>query len=462
MYESAHPTTCTDLSPICSTDNEQLAWQPSLPLSQRERTLANIHIIAERMQNPEYVLSKLKKRTEQSQSAHQGGALFSHSFASIAHFYLYLTRALSEQRWEEHAYTYLRLAAQCTHQYPLEKPGLFDGSSGFSLILSAFSEDEPRYADICHQLQQQIASQVITKSWENQDSSVVASDYNIVSGAAGILRYLISLPSPDALIENAILKLLGYLIWLSSENTTGCKNWFVGPERFPSKLNHQEYPDGYFNLGLSHGIPGPLAALALAWNAGYHIPGQQEAIRTLSQWIIEHQIYDEWGVNWPATIPLHLSYHAEQWQTLPPARNAWCYGAPGIASALWLAGDALEDEALHQLALQAIETVLQRPIEQRGISSPTICHGIAGLLTICSRFAHVTHSKLIHEHIPLLTEQILTLCDPNLPFVVQDSDNNGLAIDDPGFLTGSIGVALTLLATSTATEPQWQRALLIA
>ncbi|MBV9691209.1 MAG: lanthionine synthetase C family protein [Ktedonobacteraceae bacterium] len=424
--------------------------------------MANIQVIAERLQNPEYILTVVEKAKKQSRLFHWGGALFSNSFASVAQFYLYLTRCLSEQAWEEHAHKYLRLAAQSTHHYPLEKLGLFDGSSGFALILSAFSEHEPRYHETYNEVQEEIARQVLARRWKRRYSSVEASDYDVMSGVSGIVGYLTSLRSPSIHVEEAILKLLGYLIWLSDEDQPGRKNWFIAPEHLPLERYREEYPDGYLNVGLSHGIAGPLAALALAWKAGYRIPGQREAIERLSQWIVERQVQDEWGINWPTAIPLQMSHSPEQWRMLPSARAAWCYGAPGIASTLWLAGAALQDTSLHQIALQALETVLQRPIEQRNINSPTICHGVAGLLAICLRFAHVSQSQIVQKHISLLTEQILGACHSDLPLTVQDQESNGIFVDDPGFLTGAIGVALVLLAVCTSVEPQWNRALLIA
>ena len=41
-------------------------------------------------------------------------------------------------------------------------------------------------------------------------------------------------------------------------------------------------------------------------------------------------------------------------------------------------------------------------------------------------------------------------------------DDGALTWADPGLLTGAIGIALALLAATTAVEPAWDRMLLVA
>ncbi|MBV9617103.1 MAG: hypothetical protein JO031_16745, partial [Ktedonobacteraceae bacterium] len=112
--------------------------------------------------------------------------------------------------------------------------------------------------------------------------------------------------------------------------------------------------------------------------------------------------------------------------------------------------------------LEAFETVFQRPPAYLYTFSPTLCHGYAGLLAICLRFAQNTDSPIIREQIPRLVEQVLQTCSPEYPLGVRDEEQRGNFVDDPGFLTGAIGVALTLLAAATPVEPAWNRLLLIA
>jgi lantibiotic biosynthesis protein len=433
-------------------------WSVHISSALRDRAVEMLLLIAERLKETEQALAIIERAQQQGKYFRWGGASFSGSFTSLAHLYLYVARSFRGQGWEEPAHRYLRMGAQATQEIPLMSPGLFGGSSGFLMIVSAFCEDEPRYRPTRDRVLKHLAEQILTFPWKREPPGVAFNDYDAVSGAAGILGYLITLQSPADIIQDCIQRLLHFLVWLSDEDERGRKNWLIPPQHLPL----ESYPDGYFNLGLAHGIPGPLAALSLAWKAGYRISGQREAIEQLSRWIVAHQVQDMWGINWPNGVSLAESRSPELWSQLQPTRAAWCYGAPGIASALWQAGDALEDEALHSIAVESIEAVLRRPLCTRDIGSPTICHGIAGLLAICLRFAHVSQSALIKEHVTHLTNQLLDTCSHQLPVGVQDEETKGVFVDDPGFLTGASGVAMVLAAAATTVEPKWDRALLIA
>ncbi|QBD76802.1 hypothetical protein EPA93_12625 [Ktedonosporobacter rubrisoli] len=463
MHETQDPKPeLPDATPVDQL--ERSAWNTLLPASLRERCLETCQLIAERLRDPAQVQAIADQATRQSTSPFfWGGASFSQGPGSEALLYLFMALCFPDQKWDELAHKYLRLAVQNTHQEPLSYPALYSGSAGLAFLLDLFSTYEPRYQKSSQRTNTMLAEQIMAASWPKVVKEVGAHHYDTISGAAGILGYLISLRSPAPVVEDAIQNLLDYLIWLCGEDEQGCKHWFISPEHFPLESYRDNYPTGYFNLGLSHGIPGPLAALALAWQAGYRLEGQREAMLATSQWIATHQVQDQWGLNWPAGVPLEASSSPERWSRLSPSRTAWCYGTPGIAAALWIAGDALEDEALQQFALTGLEASLRHPLHERRIDSPTICHGVAGLLAVCLRFAQrYPTNSLLQEQISLLASQILDACNPDLPLGVQDEEISGNFVDNPGFLTGAIGVNLTLLAAATAVEPRWDRALLLA
>ena len=123
---------------------------------------------------------------------------------------------------------------------------------------------------------------------------------------------------------------------------------------------------------------------------------------------------------------------------------------------------ALNEEKLCQVALEALEAVLRRPVTKRDIDAPTICHGISGLLAICLRFAHETESQTIREYIPLLTRQILEHYNPAFPLGFRNLENREQWIDETGWLTGAAGTALVLLAAALPVEPVWDRVLLLS
>jgi len=126
--------------------------------------------------------------------------------------------------------------------------------------------------------------------------------------------------------------LLEYLTWLDEPaQPVGKERWFIPAALLPNDLQRQDSPQGHFDCGLAHGIPGPLAALALTWLAGYRYPGLHESIAYLGNWVVEHQIHKEWGIDWPGSGPFEHASLSRDWKSLSATRPAWCYGTPGVA-----------------------------------------------------------------------------------------------------------------------------------
>ena len=161
--------------------------------------------------------------------------------------------------------------------------------------------------------------------------------------------------------------------------------------------------------------------------------------------IREKQLCDDWGVNWPSAIQLEetdtpngkaVRVPDSASAVYGPSRCAWCYGAPGIARALWLAGEALDREDYRGLAISAMEAVFRRPIAQRSIPSPTFCHGIARLLQISLRFANDTGRPVFDEEGRLLIEQLLDRYHPDSLLGFRAVEVEDREVDQPGLLDG--------------------------
>jgi hypothetical protein len=236
--------------------------------------------------------------------------------------------------------------------------------------------------------------------------------------------------------------------------------WFTPPEFIPDETTASHYPHGNLNCGLAHGIPGPLAVMAMALEAGSgDMDGLRRATADASAWLVAHRRHDEWGVNWPAMVSLPEPPADPD----APSRTAWCYGSPGVARSLWLAGRALGDTSLQALAVEAMEAVYRRPVPVRNIDSPTFCHGVAGLLQVTLRFWHDTRFDAFARAAAELAGQLLDSYDPDhtlLGFRHLEPGRN--AVDQPGLLDGAPGVALALLAAATDVEPVWDRLFLLA
>jgi len=360
-----------------------------------------------------------------------------------------LDRIAPGEGWDRHAHEALTDAVRGIESTGRNHPGLFIGHTGVAAAAAYLSREGTRYGGLLATLDCQISaavaeqSEVFVKSPAHQPFEA----FDLIYGLAGTNRYLLERDQP---------KLAGLVALCDSGPDE--PNWFTPPEAIREETAiAQWYDGGVYNCGLAHGIPGPLAILAIAFTRGYAVPRQAEAIARVADWLTANRADDEWGANWTSCVtpggPPEI-----------PAHSAWCYGSPGVAYALWLAGTAIDDAKLRELAIEAMAAVYRRPWPVRQIGdSPGLCHGVAGLLQITLRFANHTGEPLFTNAAGELTERLLKLYRPEVPTgYYSHSKSNGSVREHPGLLDGASGVALALLAASTGTEPVWDHALLLS
>lgn len=354
------------------------------------------------------------------------------------------------------AFDHIREAVLSTQVEPLEGTGLFAGTSGLALALAECARDEPRFQPSLDRLHERLAAQVHATELPRTERAVSDLHYDLVTGAAGTLAYLSSVPRPTQQVRDAAARLIEYLVWLAEPARTPgtAHRWLITPELYPPVGSyHERYPHGYLNLGLSHGVPGVVAALASAWEAGHRHPGQLAAVQTLTSWIRARHRTDAHGPVWPDGIPVDADGE-ELTDRGAHDQFAWCYGSAGVAAALLTVARATGNEELRTAAVDAFEGVLRRSAGTRS-ASPTLCHGHAGLVMLCQEFA--PWSALAGRTLPRLVQELLDYGDPDLPLGFADQEVPGNFVDDPTLLTGATGVALVLLAAIGDERPPWFR-----
>jgi hypothetical protein len=365
----------------------------------------------------------------------------------------YLDACLPGEGWDLTAHGFLTTAARGAERRPRVPPGLFGGLSGLAFATASLSRDGARYQRLLATLDEALAPRAaaLGAGLRGQDPGAV-SEFDVISGASGVTAYLLKRDTGGVLPE-----VLRGLVSLA-EPGDGPPRWMTPPQLLGDASMVRLYPSGNLNCGLAHGIPGPLAVLALALGSGVEVRGQVDAVRRLADWLVAHRVDDQWGVNWPTAVPLPAPGVPDPDRTmLRPSRSAWCYGSPGIARALWFAGDALGDARLRELAVEAMQAVLRRPVNQRQIESPTFCHGVAGLLQIVLRFAHDTGLAAFAAAAAELVDQLLATYEPERPLAYASLEPGPNPVDRAGLLEGAPGVAMTLLAAATDAEPSWDR-----
>ncbi|CAM4395631.1 lanthionine synthetase C family protein [Nocardia ninae] len=374
-----------------------------------------------------------------------------------------LDRVLPEHEWAADSHACLAAAARTVEQAEHGYLGLFGGLCEVAFAADALSRNGTRYQRLLDGLDEAIAGSAaaLGETVARTPAGLPFAAFDAIAGLAGTGAYLLC-RKEEPRAGTALRAVLTGLVALCDEKD-GLPNWHTPFEAMiPNTPMSRSYPTGVLNCGLAHGIPGPLAVLALAEAAGVSVAGQREAIARVARWLVAHRCDDEWGPNWPTGVAL-----PDATGSTPPAHgpthNAWCYGSPGVARALWLAGTTLQDNEFTEIAVATMAAVFRRPAAERRIdASSGLCHGVAGLLQITLRFAHDTGDAVFTTAAAALTAQLLAMFDPERRFGYRALAEGGPATDDPSLLDGAAGVALALLAAATDVPPSWDRTLLLA
>lgn len=390
-------------------------------------------------------------------------------YAGLAILFGYLDDLFAGEGWDEVGHRYLGAAARALERDDPPAIGLYSGLSGTAFAGWCLSRGGSRYRRFLSAIDQALLPATFAASRRLRESGggVPVSDFDAISGLTGVGAYFLCRRSHDR-VKACLEDLLETIVRLIGEDG-GLPRWHTPADAIFDDTTRRYYPRGNLNCGLAHGLPGPLALMSLASRDAVLVPGMGEAIGRAADWLMRHTIEDSWGINWPAAVPLVEGESRGTTGALAVApvktgtsRTAWCYGSPGVARALWLAGEAIGSTDARELALTAMRDVFRRPVESRYIDSPTFCHGIAGLLQVTLRFADDTGLACFKAAAQDLTEQLLSLYRDDSLTGFRSIEPGGKEVDCPGLLDGAAGVALVLLAAASGVTPNWDRLFMLS
>jgi hypothetical protein len=273
--------------------------------------------------------------------------------------------------------------------------------------------------------------------------------YDLLKGLSGAIRLLLACGSEPAVVDHAARALVA--IASPMANVPDLPGWYVGHSWDDPDDKH----GGHLNLGMAHGAPGILAALAIAYRQGVRVPGLPEAIERIVTWLLAQSV----DLTWPRVIAVDGRV------LVPSGRPGWCYGVPGLARALQLAGLALDVPAWRALAVRALAATLDQPWDGFGLTNAGLCHGWGGLLQITLRMTWDSGDERLADAAGKLAARVVERFDSGSPFGFRyRSGGEVLAPDRPGFLWGAAGVALAVQAHLAGRPPDtgWDAALLLA
>jgi len=272
------------------------------------------------------------------------------------------------------------------------------------------------------------------------------AEYDLFHGLTGIGALLLQHAPGD----DALGRILTYLIRLTQplradgETVPG---WSVFHD--PNVTHTDEFLGGHVNLGVAHGIAGPLGLLSSALCQGITVDGHHEAVQDMCAWLDTWRQESETGSWWPQWITRD-QLRTGQASPRGPSRPSWCYGTPGLARTQQLAAIATSDTERQRMAEHALAGCLSDPDQLSRITDTSLCHGWAGLCQTAWRAARDELTPEISAHLPALADR-LAQCGAG------ESEGTGL-------LEGDAGLALALHTAARDAPPisGWDACLLLA
>ncbi len=209
-------------------------------------------------------------------------------------------------------------------------------------------------------------------------------EHDLIRGLTGIGAYLLHRHRGGDLLRDV----LTYLVRLTQPLKTGdgrtLPGWWSG--NAPHDQPSPQWPGGHGNLGLAHGIAGPLALLSTAMRRGITVTGHADAIGRICAWLEQWRTGTGPQAWWPQTISAP-EQHAGTIRQAGPRRPSWCYGTPGLARAQQLAALALADPRRQRRAEQTLAGCVTDDRQLAQLDDSSLCHGWAGLLHTTWRVA---------------------------------------------------------------------------
>jgi hypothetical protein len=278
----------------------------------------------------------------------------------------------------------------------------------------------------------------------------------LIAGLAGLGAY--GLARWPRLGSREIVRLAVEALAASSIEHQGFRTWFNPPENV-SELTRTVRPQGSFNLGVSHGVPGALAFLAKAGALGV-----EEAVtlaNSVGAWLLGQRR------NYPNGSSFAAQFLSDPDEETEGSRLAWCYGDLGVSAALMVSARALRRADWEAAALQLARTAASR--EKARVMDGGLCHGAFGNAHIFHRFFRATGEACFLEASRRWLRQGFGLRKEGqglAGFLAWAPGMPGAPADNPwlpesGFLEGISGIGLALLGFLSPMEPDWDQLLMV-
>lgn len=412
--------------------------------------MADIEIIvnelAKRFSSIKQVSKEIEKENSKYPSKYRIDLSHASSgFPSLCMLFSELNNRYPDSGYDVIAHNYL---VECTKNLNMYSTSLLQGLTGIGMTVYCMSNNGKRYKVFLNNLNETIKERTQSYIEFTAKSHELKEEfYDVITGLSGVASYYLHFLDDKEMV-NQLKEILKYLTSISlSKDTLEIeikKSFYMNFK----ENNH----DKYINLGFAHGIAGILTILVQTYKQGVYVKDQINAIKYISNYLLNICIKDENGISW--------AYNNLDKNSVS-TRDAWCYGTPGVAYSLLQAASLLKDKNMHDIACTGMKTALKL---KRGLNSSTFCHGYCGIMYITKCFYDYTKNEFFKDEYYNLRNEIIKQYNPNYPFGYVSKElveNELVPKNEIGILTGVSGILLVLLDSLKESSTPWNHLFLL-
>lgn len=367
-----------------------------------------------------------------------------------------------QDKWIGFGYDLCKIIKQGMESYGcFHETGMFTGLGYPCFVVNTFCKQANILQGFAHSMNKVLLIATAEKLKQIRYSPSRDANHDMINGISGTLYYLLDCDCTQdekKIITNCIEYLLELTKNIDYNGKTVIKFHVLQPDQNPN-YDQEDYKDGSINLGLAHGMLGPLIALAKAHSRGFSVDGLRDGIEKI------YLLYETFkSVNedeiplWPGKLTVEeyvkgvcLPEHLHE-------QSSWCYGNIGIIRGLQKVSGYMKWREREVSYIEAMKAVLAQDLKQYKLFSPSLCHGYASLVAIqtCAYSTYADPELLIH--LERNVRQVITEYRKNneqeLSLEVVFDKRNPVEgyMSDLSLLTGSVSVAITLLSLNGRME----------
>lgn len=334
-------------------------------------------------------------------------------------------------------------------------PALYGGFTGVAWLANHTTDVEEGVEDPYKDIDTTLRMLLARSAWP--------LDRDLISGLVGIGVYFLErLRVASALpVASECLALIADHLAELAEHTSAGTTWFTDPTFLPD-VQREQAPNGYYNLGVAHGIPGIIALLGQICEANLGGARTRELLARGVDWLLAQA-----STNGPSRFPVWCVQEAPH-DPAPSSPLAWCYGDLGLSVALLRAARCVAEPQWEREAVELARNAATRREGGHGMPrDAALCHGTAGVAHVFNRIFQATGDPTFEEAACHWFERTLQMRHQGKgiagyrAFHGHPRDPGGW-VDSADFLEGATGIGLSFLAATSEVEPDWDRLLLIS